>query len=239
MEFAQPLIPARLLRRYKRFLADVELADGSRLTVHCPNTGAMLGCDHPGARVWLSRSDNPRRRYPHTWEMVETEAGQIVGINTARTNHLIGEALASGIIEELAGFAALRREVRLSQYGARIDFLLEYPGPEPDCYLEVKNVTAAVSDRVALFPDAASVRAVRHLQVLTELVSQGHGAALCYCAQRSDVDQVRPAVEIDPAYADALARARAAGVRVLAYGCRVEPDGIVVERRIGVQADMV
>jgi len=239
MEFGQPLIPARLLRRYKRFLADVELADGSHLTVHCPNTGAMLGCDHPGARVWLSRSDNPRRRYPHTWEMVEVEPRRIVGINTGRTNRLIEEALVSGVIKELAGFVALRREVRLSEYRTRIDFLLEYRGSVPDCYLEVKNVTAAVSDRVALFPDAVSTRAVRHLEVLTELVAQGQRAALCYCAQRSDVDRVRPAVEIDPAYADALARARAAGVRVLAYGCRVEPDRIAVERRIDVQADVV
>lgn len=239
MDFSQPLMPARLIRRYKRFLADVELPDGRRLTVHCPNTGAMLGCDLPGSRVWLSRSDNPRRRYPHTWEMVEVAPELLVGINTGRSNRLIEEALVSGMITELGGFTGIRREVRLHKHRARVDFLLEYPDPEPDCYLEVKNVTAAVSGREALFPDAVSARAARHLQVLMELVGRGLRAALCYCAQRHDVDRIRAAGEIDPVYARTLAEARAAGVQVLAYGCRVEPGRITVERRIDVGTDVV
>lgn len=239
MRFPTPLVEGRLERRYKRFLADIRLADGTRLTAHCPNTGAMLGCDRPGARVWLSRSDNPGRRYPFTWEMVEAQPDVVVGINTSRTNKLVEEGLRGGVIEELAGFSDLRREVRLPTQKTRIDFLLAYGPGEPRCYLEVKNVTAAIDEGVALFPDAVSVRAVKHLRVLSDLVRDGHRAALCYCVQRPDVDRVVPATQIDPAYAQALAQARAAGVEVMAYGCQVSPQQLSVVARLETPADVI
>ena len=225
-----------LIRRYKRFLADVDLEDGGRVTVHCPNTGAMLGCDRPGSRVWLSRSANPRRKYPLTWELVQAEPGVLVGINTGRTNALVAEALAGGRIPVFAGASGIRREVALE--GHRVDFLLEY-ADGPGCYLEVKNVTAAVSVGVALFPDAVSLRASRHLALLASLVRAGHRAALVYCVQREDVRAVRAAGEIDPAYAEAVAAARAAGVGIHAWGCRVSPREIVVERPLEVLEDVL
>jgi sugar fermentation stimulation protein A len=239
MRFPTPLVAGRLERRYKRFLADVALDDGRHLTVHCPNTGAMLGCDRPGSRVWLSRSDNPRRRYPFTWEIVETRPGVLVGIHTGRSNQLVEEGLRGGVIAELDGFTDLRREVRLPGERTRVDFVLRYEAGAPPCYLEVKNVTAAVEDGVALFPDAVSVRAVKHLEVLGALVRDGCRAALCYCVQRSDVRAVVPAASIDPAYADELRRARDAGVEVLAYGCRVDPDGLTVTERLDVPEDVI
>src|SRR5215469_1076980 len=164
MRFEPPFTEARLLRRYKRFLADVELPDGRRETVHCPNTGSMLGCAGPGMRVWLSRSDNPARKYAWTWEQVEALPGLRVGIHTGRTNALVREGVQSGLIRELSGYARLQAEVMAGE-GFRVDFFLSSEG-KPDCYLEVKNVTAAVEGRVALFPDAVSERASRHLREL-------------------------------------------------------------------------
>jgi sugar fermentation stimulation protein A len=238
MIFSQPLQAGRLLRRYKRFLADVELESGEVITAHCPNTGAMLGCDHPGARVWLSTSDNPKRRCRHTWEMVETRTGVIVGIHTGRSNAIVLEALNSGLLPELGPWDNIRREVAVKDLGARVDFKLE-SDDRPALFLEVKNVTAAVSDGIALFPDAVSERAVRHLRTLVTLVERGFDAALCYCVQRDDVCMVRPAVEIHPEYATALAQACAAGVLVTAVGCCVSPASIVPQGRVGVEVDVV
>lgn len=236
MEFDRPLREARLLRRYKRFLADVEFADtGEACTVHCPNTGAMTGCAEPGSRVWLSRSDNPRRRYAWTWELVEAAGGTLVGIHTGRTNAIVGEALQAGRIPELAvadaGEGALRREARYPDSRSRADFLL---GGDPPCWVEVKNVTAAVTGRRAVFPDAVSTRASAHMAMLAERVRAGDAAALVFCAQRDDVDVVAPAREIDPAYAQALAAAAEAGVQVLAWGATVTPQGIRLDRRLEV-----
>lgn len=239
MKFPTPLVEGALERRYKRFLADVRLTDGTRLTAHCPNTGAMLGCDTPGARVWLSESGNPRRRYPFTWEIVEVLPEVMVGINTARTNRLVEEGLCSGVIRELAGFTGLEREVRLPAARSRIDFVLDYGAGRPRCYLEAKNVTAAVEAGVALFPDAVSARAVKHLGLLAELAQAGHRAALCYCVQRADVQRVAPATRIDPAYGRALTAARAAGVEVMAYGCRVSPRGLSLTTRLQVVGDVL
>ena len=227
MQFPEPLIPGRLVRRYKRFLADVVLDDGDEVTVHCPNTGAMLGCRDPGSRVWLSRSDSPSRKTPYTWELVETSGGVLVGIHTGRTNGLVAEALATGVVRELGGYDDIQREVRVGDAGSRLDFRLD-GGPGPPCYLEVKNVTAAVNDGVALFPDAVSTRASRHVQDLAALVGAGYRAALCFCVQREDVHEVRPADAIDPAYGKALRRAAAAGVEVMAYRCRVGPDAVAL-----------
>ena len=237
MDFHPPLTPARLVRRYKRFLADVVLEDGTKNTVHCPNTGAMLGCDEPGSRVWLAHSDNPRRKYAHTWEIVETPGGVAVGINTARTNGLVREALVGGLIAELRALGPIESEVRVGEGRSRIDFRLLDPAGGPACYLEVKNVTAVVEQGVALFPDAVSTRATRHLRELVELGQEGHRSVLCFCVQRADVEVVRPAVEIDPAYAEALAEAHRAGVELLAYRARVSPERIELRDRIAVRVD--
>lgn len=240
MKFPSPLIPGRLIRRYKRFLADVRLADGRTITAHCPNTGAMLGCREPESRVWLSESANPRRRYPHTWEIVETSSGISVGIHTGRTNDLAAEAFARGLLDDVARSGRLRREVSVADLGCRIDFLAEAGnGAGADCFVEVKNVTAAVEEGVALFPDAVSVRAVRHLESLITLIGRGYRAALCFCVQRSDVRAVRPAAEIHPEYAAALRRAAAAGVKLAGFRCSVSPEAIEPLERIRVESDVV
>ena len=230
MEFRAPLVAGTLLRRYKRFLADVRLADGTALTAHCPNTGSMLGCQDPGMRVWLSHSDNPRRKYAFTWELVESRPGVLVGIHTGRSNGLVREALEAGLVPELLGYREPRPEVRLPGSASRIDFLLQGHATAPDCLLEIKNVTAAVERGVALFPDAISARGSRHMYHLAESRRQGYRAALVFCVQREDVDEVRPADAIDPAYGRALREAMEAGVGVYALGASVSEGGIRLDR---------
>lgn len=239
MQFEAPLIRAELVRRYKRFLADVILADGSRTTVHCPNTGSMLGCQTPGSTVWLLPAANPARKYPLGWELVEARGSVLVGINTARSNALVAEALERRLIPGLGGFGRVRREVKVEGTRTRFDFLLSGHAQGPDCYLEVKNVTAAVDDGWGLFPDAVSVRATRHVEALAQRVGQGQRGALCFCVQRSDVERVRPADEIDPDYGRALRRAVAAGVEVYALGACVTPERVRLERNLPVQLDAV
>ena len=230
MQFEVPLQPALLIRRYQRFLADVELPEGARMTVHVPNTGSLLGCVGPGLPVWLSDSGNPTRRYRHTWEQVQVGSAR-VGINTHLANRLVGEALDEGLLPELQGYGTRRREVAYGGEGSRIDWLLTEPGL-PDCYLEVKNVTAAVEKGVALFPDAVSTRATKHLRELVGMVRAGHRAVLVFCVQRDDVEQVQPADAIDPAYGVALRSALAAGVEVLACGATLDEHAIRLTRRI-------
>jgi sugar fermentation stimulation protein A len=238
MRFDTPLIRGTLIRRYKRFLADVILADGGTVVAHCPNTGAMLGCDAPGSTVWLSESDNPKRKYRHTLELVETGTGALVGVHTGRTNRIAREAIESGLLPELGDLLGIRPEVTIREQGSRVDFLLQ-AASGPDCYLEVKNVTAAVEAGVALFPDAVSVRAVRHLQTLINLVDSGYRAAICFCVQRADVDVVRPAADIHPDYAETLRAASLAGVSLLGFRCRVSPAAILPSERVRVEVDVV
>ncbi len=233
MRFSPPLTRATLIRRYKRFLADVSLA-GRSVTVHCPNTGAMLGCDAPGSTVWLSHSANPARRYPWTWEQVRTAQGTRVGIHTGRSNALVREALEAGLIPALAGYRRIRPEVRYGSGAGRADFVLEGHRRRADCVLEVKNVTALAERAVAMFPDAVSARATRHLHALCREAGAGRRAVLLYCVQRDDVQRVRPADEIDSAYAGALRQALAAGVEVLAYAARVSPREVVLYRKLAV-----
>lgn len=233
MEFTRPLQAGVLRRRYKRFLADVDLDSGGMITCHCPNTGSMMGCAEPGSRVWLSRSDNPKRKYAHTWELVEAEPGVMVGINTGLANHLVAEALDSRLLPELAAYTDRRREAVVDGRPMRADFRLS-DGAGNDCVVEVKNVTAAVRGGVALFPDAVSERGRRHLEVLADLVTMGERAALVYCVQRADVTEVRPADEIDPAYGRALRDAMAAGVEVYAVGAEPGTAGIRLNRRVAV-----
>jgi len=237
MKFEATLIRGELVRRYKRFLADVVLADGSETTVHCPNTGSMLGCQVPGSTVWLLPVDNPARKYPLGWELVEARASVLVGINTGRSNALVAEALAGGLIPALEGFGRIRREVKIEGTRSRIDFLLREHPQEPDCYLEVKNVTAAFKDGCGFFPDAVSVRATRHVEELAGCVERGQRGALCFCVQRADVQRVRPADEIDPAYGRALRRAVDLGVEVYALGASVTTDGVILERQLLVDLD--
>lgn len=225
------LLEGRLVRRYQRFLADVETA-GGLVTAHCPNTGSMLGCKDAGMRVWLSPAANPARKLAWTWELVETAPGVIVGVHTGRSNALVREAIEAGAVPELAGYPTLRPEQRYGE-GSRIDLLLQAPG-RPDCYVEVKNVTAAVEGGVGYFPDAVTARGAKHLRELAAMVAAGHRAVLVFCVQRGDVAEVRPADHIDPAYGRALRDALAAGVEVLALGATVTPQAIALTRRLAV-----
>ena len=235
MRFDPPLEEGRLVRRYKRFLADIETRSGEALTLHCPNTGSMLNCLNPGGRVWFSRSDDPRRKLPGTWELGETPHGRLACLNTGRANALVEEALRAGLIAELAGFCELRREVRYGEENSRADFRLEFAsGP---AYVEVKSVTLGFADStVAAFPDAVTERGAKHLRELAALARQGMRAVLLYCVNLSGIEAVRAAEEIDPAYAAGLREARAAGVQVLAYGAVVTPAEVRLLRRLEVLA---
>ena len=231
MKFSSPLIPATLVRRYKRFLADVILEAGEQVTVHTPNTGAMLGCAEPGSRVWLRDSGNPARKYPLGWELATSEAGILIGVNTHLANQLVQEGIETGAIEELQGYKSLRREVGYGDEGSRIDLLLQHPA-RPACYIEVKNVTLLQAAGVAAFPDAVSQRGSKHLRELTRLVALGYRAVLLFCVQRADAEVVEPARDIDPVYADTLATAVAQGVEVLAYRAQVSPTEITLQTRL-------
>lgn len=233
MRFPAPLLEGRLLRRYQRFLADVDTAAGI-LTAHCPNTGSMQGCAEPGMRVWLSPATNPARKLAWTWELVEALPGVVVGMHTGRSNALVREAIEAGRVPELAGYPAIRPEVKYGE-GSRIDLLLTAP-ERPDCYVEVKNVTAAVAGHIGYFPDAVTTRGTKHLREMSAMIAAGHRAVLVFCVQRGDVDCVRPADHIDPVYARTLREALAAGVEVIALGARVSPAGIELERRLAVEA---
>lgn len=233
MRFAPHLEEGRLLQRYKRFLADIESADGERLTIHCPNTGSMLNCMSPGGRVWFSRSNDPKRKLPGTWELSETPQGRLACINTARANGLIERALNQGRIAELAGFEGYKREVAYGQERSRVDFRLDYAaGP---AFVEVKSVTLGFADSaVAAFPDAVTLRGAKHLRELAALARQGVRAVQLYCVNLSGIEAVRAAEEIDPGYAAALREAVAAGVEVLAYGAELSPERVAITRRLEV-----
>ncbi len=232
MIFPEPLLPATFLRRYKRFLVDVELADGATLTAHCPNSGSLLSCTGPGWPVLLSDSHNPKRKLRFTWEMIHNGRCWI-GINTHRANALAAEAIAAGRIPELAGYPSLRREVRHGER-SRVDLLLE--DGEHRCWVEVKNVTLVDAAGRYAFPDAPTERGRRHLAELTARVAEGDRAAMLFVIQRSDGSHLVPAADIDPAYAAALRRARDAGVELLSWRAEVRPEGIelveAVELRI-------
>jgi sugar fermentation stimulation protein A len=227
MRFAQPLTRATLLRRYKRFLADVRFEDGSEATAHCANPGSMLGLAVPGSTCWLLPAP-PGRKLAWSWELVEA-GGALVGVNTGRANGLVAEALAGGTIGALAGYSMVTREVRVG--ASRLDFRLEAPG-KPPCYVEVKSVTLSRQPGLAEFPDARTIRGARHLEELVALVRAGNRAVLLLLAQRSDCAAFAPAADIDPAWAEGLDRARRAGVEVLCYGSAVSREGIAVAEAI-------
>ncbi|HEY3644633.1 MAG TPA: DNA/RNA nuclease SfsA, partial [Gammaproteobacteria bacterium] len=207
---------------------------GQTMTIHCPNTGGMLGCADPGMRVWMSLAANPERKYAWTWELVEALPGVLVGIHTGRTNSLVREAILADVVPEAAGYHGLKGEVMAGE-GFRVDFLLSGHADRPDCYLEVKNVTAAVQDGIALFPDAVSERASRHLRELITKVRGGERGMLCFCVQRDDVRELRPADAIDPVYGRTLREAMAAGVEVVAYAARMSPQEAMLYRPVPVR----
>jgi sugar fermentation stimulation protein A len=229
MRFSGELVPATLIRRYKRFLADVELADGSVTTVHVANPGAMIGLQPPGARVWLSRSLNKARKLPLSWELVEADFGsgpELAGLNTAHPNTIVAEALDAMAIPELAAYPTIRREVKYGK-ASRVDFLLEAPG-KPSCYLEIKNVHLMRQRGLAEFPDSVTARGARHLDELAAMVAQGSRAVMLFVIQIGSADRFALARDIDPAYGAAFDRARAAGVETLAYKCALCVDEIAL-----------
>jgi sugar fermentation stimulation protein A len=231
MRFPSPLIEGRLVRRYKRFLADVELEGGAVVTVHCANPGSMLGLAEPGMRVLLSRSDNPARKLPLSWQLVEAGGG-LVGINTALPNRLVEEALRDGRIAALAGYDQIRREVAYGRQ-SRVDFLLTGEG-RPDTYVEVKNVHFSRAPGLAEFPDSVTARGARHLDELSAMVAAGNRAVMVYLVQRGDSARFAICRDLDPHYARAFDRARAAGVEMLAFGCRITAGEIAVAAGIPV-----
>ena len=229
--FDPPLQPGVLLQRYKRFFADVRLADGHELTLHCPNTGSMRNCGEAGSRVWVSLQHKPGRKLPGTWELVEVAPGELACIHSARANKVIATALAAGLITPLAGYAEQRAEVKLAGGSSRFDFLLSDPG---ECVVEVKSVTLALADRVGAFPDAVSTRGQKHLRELMEVVASGRRACLLFCVMHGGIDRVRPADEIDPVYGQCLREAVAAGVEVLAWSVIPQPDGLRIAGQLPV-----
>jgi sugar fermentation stimulation protein A len=233
MRFPQPLVAGTLLQRYKRFLADVRLDDGSTVTATCPNTGSMLGLAVAGARVWLSESDSPTRKYRHTWELVECDLGKgplVVGINTNHPNALVAEAIGAGKVEALTGYASLRREVKYGK-NSRIDILLEDTA-KGLCYVEIKNVHLSRRQGLAEFPDSVTARGAKHLAEMADMVREGHRAVMVYLVQRAEPERLALARDIDPTYGKAFDAARDAGVEAIALTCRVGPEAIEVAKAI-------
>lgn len=217
------LFPGTLVKRYKRFLADIVLEDGSTVTVHCPNSGSMKGCASPGSRVFISRSPNPGRKFPFTWELVESD-GFWAGINTGLPNHLVREAIENGTVAELQGYASIRPEVAYGEH-SRIDLLLE--SPQQRCFVEVKNVTLVEKGR-ALFPDAVTTRGQKHLNELMRVVREGDRGVIFFTVQRGDGTSVSPADDIDPEYGRLLRLAMKSGVEALAYRALVTPEEVIL-----------
>ncbi len=229
MQFVSTLIPATLARRYKRFLADVVLESGEIITVHVANPGAMTGLNRPLSRVWLSDSGNPLRKLPLSWELVETDLGsgpELVGVNTGHPHQLVAEAIEAALIPELRNYPSIRREVKYGKT-SRIDFLLENPA-RPPCYLEIKNVHLMRKPRLAEFPDSVTERGAKHLRELASVRRTGARAVMIFVIQIASADRFTVARDIDPAYAGAFDHARARGVEMLAWRCKVGLDGIEI-----------
>ncbi|WP_153912315.1 DNA/RNA nuclease SfsA [Shewanella sp. TC10] len=215
MDFTPALQQGTLIKRYKRFLADVRLDDGTEITIHCPNTGSMKNCLFPDEKVWFSTSDNPKRKYPNTWEIAQTTQGHLIGINTGRANALAEEAINAGVITELSGYSSLRREVKYGDENSRIDILLS-DDSRPLCYVEIKSCTL-LEQTVGYFPDSVTTRGQKHLRELMHMVSLGHRAVLLFVVQHTGINIVQAAEHIDPQYALLLKQAVSSGVEVLAY----------------------
>jgi len=229
MRFSAPLVPARLVKRHKRFLAEVVLDGGEAVTAHCANSGSMLSLARPGARVWLQKSDDPKRKLAWSWKLEEVD-GALVCIDTGHPNTIVAEAIAAGAIPSLAGWATLRREVKYGK-NSRIDILLD-DETRGRVYVEVKNVTLMRTPGLAEFPDAVTSRGAKHLEELADMVAEGHRAVMVYLVNRPDGDRFALAADIDPTYAKGFETARARGVEIEVWATRVTTEEIVVERRI-------
>ncbi|WP_448553607.1 DNA/RNA nuclease SfsA [Thalassotalea montiporae] len=234
---------ATLIKRYKRFLADVTLADGSETTLHVANTGAMTGCAEPGDSVWYSTSDNPKRKYPFSWELTETQqAGDFICVNTARANQLAEQAINAGLIPELAGYQTLQREVKYGEENSKIDILLSQ-GQQADAYVEVKSVTLLDAQAYThsekqghgYFPDAVTTRGQKHLRELMHIAAQGQRAVLLFAVLHSGITSFAAAAHIDPTYAQLLNEAIAAGVEVLVYKAEISPEGMVLKHPLTIR----
>jgi sugar fermentation stimulation protein A len=222
------LIPGTLLKRYKRFLADILLTDGSKVTAHCPNSGSMMGCSEPGRPVYITRHDNPRRKLAYTWELIDMGTS-LVGVNTLVPNRLVAENIAEGNIIELSGFDKIHREVKVGNH-SRLDLKLEKKGSLP-CYVEIKNCTL-VENHSALFPDAVTVRGQKHLYELTKLVQKGHRCVMFFLIQRMDAERFSPADHIDPVYGEKLRRAASAGVEIITYDVSIDLTQIQINQKL-------
>jgi sugar fermentation stimulation protein A len=253
MQFSCPLIEGTLIKRYKRFLADVQLTDGSIVIAHCPNTGAMTGCAEPGWKVWLSPSNNPKRKLLYTWEVVLTDQHHWIGVNTQKANILVKEAIQENKISELLGYKTLQAEVKFGEENSRIDFLLTDPQKD-DCYVEVKSVTllqgngleasvpensiskdstlkkSTLKEGAGYFPDAKTLRGQKHLRELNFIASQGKRAVLLFCVQHTGIKSVQVAQHIDADYAQELKQAMLNGVEILCYGCEINPQEIYINQ---------
>ncbi|MFM8821202.1 MAG: DNA/RNA nuclease SfsA [Phenylobacterium sp.] len=235
MKFSSPLVRGRLIQRYKRFLADIELEDGSVTTAHCPNPGAMIGLNMSGLTCWLSHDPSPKRKLPYRWELVEVPneiSGEFatVGLNTLLPNRLVAEALEAGTIPDLAGYASVRREVKYGK-ASRVDFLLEDP-VRGRCWLEVKNVHLMRTPGLAEFPDCVAARSTRHLEELADQVAAGDRAVALFVVQRTDCEAFSACADLDPAFARGLEAAAAAGVEVMAWACEVHPGEVTIRRAL-------
>jgi sugar fermentation stimulation protein A len=226
------LIQGRLIKRYKRFLADVQLDDGREVTAHCPNTGSMKNCAEPGSRVWLKDSGNPKRKYPLGWELVEIESSYLASINTVRANALIREAIEQGVIAQLQGYSQIRSEVKYGE-NSRIDLLLQ-DDDKPNLWVEIKNVTLLEEDGWGSFPDAVTTRGAKHLRELMAMVEQGDRAAMVFCVPHMGIKKVRPADQIDPEYGRLLREAKAAGVEVMAYAAHIDEQSVTINQELPV-----
>ncbi|WP_432454575.1 MULTISPECIES: DNA/RNA nuclease SfsA [unclassified Agarivorans] len=227
MQFKPPLQAAILLKRYKRFLADVRLADGSETTIYCANTGAMTGCAEPGSTVWYSQSSNLKRKYALTWELCQTANNDIICVNTAQANHLVEEAINNQQIDELKAYPNIQREVKYGSENSRVDFLLSAP-EKPLCYLEVKSCTLLQQGK-GYFPDAVSHRGQKHLRELMAMKQQGHRAVLLFAVLHSGINNVQAAAHIDPQYAALLEQAKQQGVEILAYKASLSPQACLLQ----------
>ena len=233
MKFDPPLESAILIKRYKRFLADITLPDDSERTIHCANTGAMTGCATAGNTVWYSTPDNPKRNYPNSWELTQTSNGHRICINTARANQLAVEAIEAGVIEELQGYEQLKTEVKYGSENSRIDILLKSQH-QPTCYIEVKSVTLLDEEKQGqgYFPDAVTTRGQKHLRELTEMAQNGSRAVLLFTVLHSGIEKVSPAPHIDAKYSQLLKSAQEQGVEVLCYKAELSNTEMKLVERI-------
>ena len=237
MQINPPFYPATFIKRYKRFFADIQNEQGQLMTLHCPNTGSMKNCQVEGSACWYSLSDNPKRKLPGTLEIVTTSQGNLAGVNTAKPNHLVREAIEADLIPQLRGYQQIRSEVRYGEEKSRIDLLLE-DEKLGRCYVEVKNVTLDMGAGLAMFPDAVTSRGAKHLRELMAMVDAGHRAVLFFCVQLTGVERVEVAADIDPSYAQTMAQALAAGVEVMAWRTSINADEIVLEQAISCLQDL-